>query len=148
MGAITDYMKRAPKARTVLLTAFGGIIGWLGTNTLKNIEEIERVALESKTRIERLEKDDSKWMTLAEQQKQIVALAIEVEVLKRLSRIRGDRAAPPRFEPSEDEGDEEASEPSPPASPPTPITGQNNDVSPREIEKFKNMQEQRYQEKK
>lgn len=132
---MTSILKKFPKIRmslvTMGLTSIGGILGWLGTTTLKNIEEIERVTLTSQARIERLENDDAKWGTLAEQQKQIITLTIEIEVLKRLyghPSVRPPTTIQEPEEETEGEGEPEASK----------------GVNDIELNKFKAIQEGRY----
>lgn len=160
MGVLSDIVKKIPKLRaaliTVSLTSIGGILGWLGTSTLKNLEEVERMAIEARARIERLENDDAKWGTLAEQQKQLMGLAVEVEVLKRLSQLNLATARPTgsslRLPNSESSPTPRSSSVSPPApgakSPPSSAELLPNvDVDRKEVDKFKNMQQSKWPDK-
>lgn len=138
MAKVTEALKRMPRLRTAVftvgLTSVGGILGWLGTSTLNNIEEIERMAVDSKARIERLENDDAKWGTLAEQSKTIVALQIEIEVLKRLWRYENRR----RPLPDEDYEEVAPDEPEEKEAPP---------ISERAIDEFRGMQESKFEKR-
>ena len=83
MSLILDLMKKFPKAKVLVLTGSGALLGYMGKYAFTEIEYLGRQSSAMAARIVNLENDDAKWGTLAEQKKQLVELAIEVEVLKR-----------------------------------------------------------------
>ena len=83
MSIFTDLLKKFPKTRMMILTGAGAMIGYFGNYAFTEIESLGRQTATMAVRVEQLENDDAKWGTLAEQKKQLIDLAIEVEVLKR-----------------------------------------------------------------
>jgi len=112
MSILLDLIKKSPKTRVLILTGAGAMLGYFGNYAFTEIEALGRQTAAMAARVERLENDDAKWGTLAEQKKQLVDLAIEVEVLKR-TWFR--RALNPRTQPT---NEDELMEPPAMAPPP------------------------------